>query len=84
MGLDGLDECGVPPDVDISVCCSGEDQVLRPTVTRRHHRLLLPQVPENPPFEGQAAACGTRPERFLLIFQVNRIYFLQDEDETKM
>lgn len=58
--FDGLDERGVPPDVDVSVGGSGEHQVLRPAVTRRHHRLLLPQVPEDPPFEGETAPCRTR------------------------
>jgi len=59
VGFDGLDECGVSPDVDVSIGRSGEHQVLRSTVTRRHHRLLLPQVPKDPPFKGEAAPCRT-------------------------
>lgn len=59
MGFDGLDKHRVSPDVNVSVRGSGENEVLGSTVTRRHHRLLFPQVPENPAFEGQTAACGT-------------------------
>lgn len=42
VSLDGLDERGVLPDVDISIGSSSESQVLRPTITSRHHGLLPP------------------------------------------
>lgn len=63
VGFDGLDERCVSPDVNVSIGGSGEDEVLRSTVTRRHHRLLLPQVPENPPFKCQTATCGRRSQK---------------------
>lgn len=63
MGFDGLDERRVSPDVDVSVGGSREDQVLGPSVTRRHHRLLLPQVPKDPSPERETAPCRWRRVR---------------------
>lgn len=34
VGFDGLDEHRVSPDVNISICGSGENEVLGSTVTR--------------------------------------------------
>lgn len=72
VGFDGLDKHRVSPDVNVSVRGSGENEVLGSTVTRRHHRLLFPQVPENPAFEGQTAACGTGTDVYKHPFKKKR------------
>lgn len=60
VGFDGLDEHRVSPDVNVSIGGSRKDQVLGSSVTRRHHRFLLPQVPKDPSFECETAPCRWR------------------------
>ena len=70
VGFDGLDKSCVSPDVNVSVRGSGEDQVLRSAITRRHHGLLFPQVPEYPSFKCQTAPCRTRTDTLFIMFLV--------------
>ena len=55
MGLDGLNQAGVAPDVHVPAGGAGKHQVLRAAVARRHHRLLLPALaPQDAPAERKA------------------------------